>query len=94
MNIHDKLKKLREDLHNCQLNPWFNVQEEKDIEDKLDLAIWMEEKLWRDKFRDLRSKSDSANSKCFHVSTIVKRKHTKTKKIRNTESIWLENRIL
>lgn len=52
-NIGNYAKDLQEALLKCQHNLWFNLVEEKEVENKLDLVIQMKENFWCDKSRDL-----------------------------------------
>ncbi|KAL5709867.1 hypothetical protein ACHQM5_020501 [Ranunculus cassubicifolius] len=90
-NIHERVRILREDLAKCQKANPINLPREASIQENLDNALGLQEKLWRDKSRDLRLKCDGTNSRFFHISTVIRRNRAHIMKLKDGNGNWIEN---
>lgn len=66
--------------------------EEKEAQHQLDLCLKREEYLWRDKAKARWLDEGDANTRFFHLSTIIHRRYNAINIILNSQNIWLTSR--
>ncbi|XP_010424030.1 PREDICTED: uncharacterized protein LOC104709061 [Camelina sativa] len=67
------------------------LQKEADLLSSFDVVLEQEEVLWFQNFRERWITLGDRNTKYFHTSTVIRRRHNRIDMLRNEEGVWISN---
>lgn len=92
--VQDKIRTLKDLISRLQSNPQFSevVPAEATLQYELSEFLKREELLWRDKVKTRWIEEGDANTRFFHLTTVIHRKRNSITQILNSENQWLSSR--
>lgn len=93
-NVQHRIKQIKQEIQKLQEMPQHQqvLEEEHMAQKTLDTLLKREELLWRDKSKVRWIDEGDANTRFFHVSTLIHRRYNAISYIQNCDNEWIRSR--
>lgn len=90
-HVQSKIKEISRQIEELQIKPqpMENLEEEGRLQLELDELLEIEEIIWRDKVKGKWLEEGDANTRFFHLSTIIHQRHNAIHYIKKSDNSWV-----